>query len=51
MKKSLSVLVMILLVGFSGLSAGIYTADDYKTALSQAGEKNQNIMITFYTEW
>lgn len=51
MKKAFGLLMMILLVGFSGLSAGIYTADDYNTALSQAGEKNQNIMITFYTDW
>ena len=51
MKKVFGLFIVMLLLGFSGVSAGIYTADDYTTALAHAGEKDQHIMIKFYTDW
>ena len=51
MKKT--ALVILFLLAFAALSSAneVVFVDSYDQALQIAGEKSQNILITFYADW
>jgi hypothetical protein len=50
--KKLTVIFFILLLGVGVISGKeIEFAENYETALQLAGEKDQQLLVTFYTDW
>jgi Skp family chaperone for outer membrane proteins len=51
MKKTALVFLLLLAAAAATSANEIAFVDTYDQALKAAGEKSQNIIITFYTDW
>lgn len=51
MKKVLFTAILLVVLGSLSWGAEIEFADSYESALKLAAEKDQNVLVTFYTDW